>query len=125
MKISNFIKSSVLVSASVFITVSPTFAATQPDNSAVNQRDQSPHEMRAQDQSESKTDVELTRKIRQAIMAQKGFSTYAQNIKIITSNGQVTLKGPVKDAHEKTQIETLAKQVAGNSKVMNQIEIKE
>ena len=123
MKVQNLFMTAIFIGASLICTGAR--ADNQPDNSAVNQRDSAPHEMRAQDQSDSKSDVELTRKIRQAVVAQKDLSTYAKNVKIITSKGQVTLKGPVKDMNEKTQIENLAKQVAGDEKVSNKIEVKQ
>jgi hyperosmotically inducible protein len=46
-----------------------------------------------------------------------------QNVKIITQDGKVTLRGPVKSADEKTQIEKLAHEVAGAANVDNQLEV--
>lgn len=48
----------------------------------------------------------------------------AKNVKIITADGKVTLHGPVNSAEEKMKIEKLAKTVAGDAKVDNQLEIK-
>ena len=42
---------------------------------------------------------------------------------IITNDGQVTLRGPVKTEEEKKAIEGKAKQVAGVKNVENQLEI--
>ena len=50
---------------------------------------------------------------------------YAHNVKIITQDGMVTLKGPVHSEEEKQAIETKAKQVAGDGKVSNQLEVKQ
>jgi hyperosmotically inducible protein len=95
----------------------------KPDNSKINQRDQSPNEVRAQDQGTSKVDIDLTRKIRRALLKHKSFSSDAKNLKIITIDRVVTLKGPVKSLSEKEQIEKLANRIAGKSRVINQIEI--
>ena len=101
------------------------YGANEPDNTQVNQRDQSATEVSAQNQSNSKSDVEITREIRRAVVGQNNFSTYAKNIKIITLDGTVTLKGPVKSASEKMQIEKIAKKFAKASSVVNQIEVKQ
>jgi hyperosmotically inducible protein len=95
----------------------------QPDNSKMNERDRVESTVNAQDQGTSKADVELTRKIRQAVVKQKSLSADAQNIKIITINGMVTLKGPVKSMTEKNQIEKIANGIAGAPKVASQIEV--
>jgi hyperosmotically inducible periplasmic protein len=95
-----------------------------PDNSAVNARDRDAGAMTAGQQSNSKGDMELTRKIRRAVVKNKSLSTMAHNVKIITANGAVTLRGPVKTDAEKTTIGNLAQQIAGADKVDNQIEVK-
>ena len=69
---------------------------------------------------------ELTRKIRRSIMADKSLSTYAHNIKIISQNGAVTLKGPVKSDDEKKTVMAKAVAVAGSAdKVTDQISVKQ
>jgi hyperosmotically inducible protein len=57
-------------------------------------------------------------------MKDKSLSTYAHNIKIITENGQVTLKGPVRSEEEKKTVEAKATEVAGENKVTSQLDIK-
>src|ERR1700704_4635222 len=84
-----------------------------PDNTAKNQRDRSQSEATADQQKENKSDIELARQIRQALVKDKSLSTYAHNIKVIAQNGEVTLKGPVKSAEEKQAIEAKAAEVAG------------
>ena len=74
------------------------------------------------DQNENKVDVKITADIRKRVVDTK-MSTNAQNIKIITQDGHVTLRGPVKSEEEKTRIGQIAEEVAGNGKVDNQIEI--
>jgi len=75
------------------------------------------------DQSNTKSDVAITQAIRKAIVADKGLSANAHNVKIITTNGVVTLRGPVKSAAEKTTIGAKAEQVARVKSVDNQLEI--
>lgn len=96
----------------------------EPDNTGVNKRDRQDTEVTADEQGQSTADIEITRKIRRAIRENDSLSTYAQNIKIITKNGMVTLKGPVHSEHEKSTIEAKAAAVAGKAKVKNEIEIK-
>lgn len=100
------------------------FAADQADNSKVNVRDRSAHEVTADQQSNAPADIEVTRAIRQALVKDSSFSTYAQNLKVITINGMVTLKGPVRSTAEKSKAEALAKSIAGVSKVDNQLSVK-
>lgn len=96
----------------------------EPDNTAINKRDRYEEEPTADDQGQSSTDIEMTRKIRQAIMDDDSLSTYAKNIKIITKDGMVTLKGPVRSLEERTSIEAKAAAIAGTGKITNQIEVK-
>ena len=99
-----------------------TPAATQPDNSAKNKA----HHKTADQQSEGTSDRELTKKIRQSIVADKSLSTYGHNVKIIAENGMVTLKGPVKSDEEKSTIASKAAEAAGGQdKVTNQLTVKQ
>jgi hyperosmotically inducible periplasmic protein len=67
----------------------------------------------------------LTAKIRKSIMADKSLSTYAHNVKIISQNGVVTLKGPVHSDDEKKAVVAKAVEVAGSAdKVVDQITVK-
>ena len=97
---------------------------TKPDNTKVNQRDRNAGEVTADQQKANATDRELTNKIRRSVMADKSLSTYAHNIKIISQNGAVTLKGPVKSDDEKKAIVAKAVAVAGSAdKVTDQISV--
>ncbi len=92
----------------------------------MNQRDRSAGEVTADQQKTNPTDQELTRKIRQTIIADKSLSTYAHNIKIITQNGNITLKGPVKSDDEKKAVMAKAVSIAGSAdKVTDQVSIKQ
>ena len=94
-----------------------------PDNSGRNVRDRDNQTKTPGDQSENEADRAITQNIRQAITADDSLSTNAKNVKIITNDGTVTLRGPVKSEKEKTDIEAKAKQVAGVKRVDNQIEV--
>jgi osmotically-inducible protein OsmY len=89
----------------------------------VNTRDRQAGAQTADQQSNAKSDVQTTRAIRQAIMADKDLSTNAHNVKIITRAGKVTLKGPVKTAEEKKIVEAKAAEVAGAANVTSQVSI--
>jgi hyperosmotically inducible periplasmic protein len=95
----------------------------EPDNTGRNVRDRDNQTKTPGDQSENEADRTITQNIRQAITADDSLSTNAKNVKIITNDGTVTLRGPVKSEKEKTDIEAKAKQVAGVKRVDNQIEV--
>jgi osmotically-inducible protein OsmY len=95
---------------------------TNPDNSAINQKQGNT----ADQQSEASSDRMLTKKIRQALIADKSLSTYGHNVKIITKDGSVTLKGPVKSEEEKQSIASKAESIVGSpDKVTNQLLVKQ
>jgi|HubBroStandDraft_1064217.scaffolds.fasta_scaffold59907_1 hyperosmotically inducible protein len=95
---------------------------TAPDNSARNKN----HTTTADQQPENKSDLEITRDIREAIVADKSLSTYAHNVKIITQNGAVTLRGPVHSVEEKQTVASKAADVVGGpNKVTNQLTVKQ
>jgi hyperosmotically inducible periplasmic protein len=97
---------------------------TKPDNTAVNQRDRSGETETSGDQSNNAADLKITQAIRQALMNDSELSMTAKNVKIITNDGQVTLRGPVKTAQEKAKIDKLAKSAAGGAKIDDQLDVK-
>ena len=97
---------------------------TNPDNTATNERDRSGETKTSGDQSNSPADLKITQAIRQALMKDSELSMTAKNIKIITANGQVTLRGPVKSAQEKAKIDQLAKSAASGAQIDNQLDVK-
>ena len=97
--------------------------AVEPDNSGRNVRDRDDQNKTTGDQSENEADRTITQNIRRAVTADDSLSTNAKNVKIITNNGTVTLRGPVKSEKEKADIEAKAKQVAGVKSVDNQLEV--
>jgi hyperosmotically inducible protein len=93
------------------------------DNSAKNARDRDDQSITPGDQGGSVAERELTANIRRAIVSDDTLSTNAHNVKIITKDGVVTLRGPVKNAAEKTSVAAKAMKVAGVKRVDNQLEI--
>ena len=91
-----------------------------PDNSAQNKL----HTKTADNQTNAAADRHTTAAIRKAIIADKGLSIYAHNVKIITANGTVTLKGPVKSDEEKQKVASDAATVVSADKVTNQLTVK-
>lgn len=94
-----------------------------PDNSRVNRVSDGDLSVTADQQGNSKSDIEITRKIRQNLVENRVLSVYGKNVKIITRDGRVTLRGPVRSENERTVIEDSAAHVAGASNVTSGIEI--
>jgi hyperosmotically inducible periplasmic protein len=99
-------------------------SAPDADNTKKNERDRSGETQTSGDQSNSQADVKTTAAIRRAVVKDHSLSSMAKNVKIITANGTVTLRGPVKTDAEKTKIAELAQSAAGNAKIDNQLEVK-
>jgi hyperosmotically inducible periplasmic protein len=95
----------------------------QPDNTKMNKGDASKDATTTDQQKMNPSDRAISQKIRAEIMRDKSLSTYAHNVKIITQDGKVTLKGPVRTQDEKAAIEGKAVAIAGDGNVTNQIEI--
>ncbi len=102
---------------------SPSPTATAPDNSGINTRDRANNAMTAGEQSGAQGDLKLTAQIRRAIVKDKSLSMMAHNVKIISVNGQVTLRGPVKSEQEKTTVGSKAQAIAGTERVDNRLEV--
>ena len=98
---------------------------TKADNTATNERDRSGETQTSGDQSNSSADLKITQAIRQALMKDGELSTTAKNIKVITENGQVTLRGPVKNVQEKARVDQLAKSAAGGARIVDQLDVNE
>lgn len=96
--------------------------AVDRDNSAVNKRDRDASSKTPFDQNENKADIGITAGIRKGVVDTK-MSVNAQNVKIITQDGVVTLRGPVKSQEEKDRIEEIARNVAGVKTVDSQLEV--
>jgi osmotically-inducible protein OsmY len=121
-------KRTLLVLACVSALSLAAFASdrekAKPDNTATNERDRSSETQTSGDQSNSKDDVNTTAAIRRAVVKDDSLSATAKDVKVITANGTVTLRGPVKTDAEKAKIAKLAQSAAGNAKINNQLEVK-
>jgi osmotically-inducible protein OsmY len=96
----------------------------QADNSQINQRDRNASEPTADNAKNTKSDLQTMQQIRKSIVADKSLSTYAHNVKVVSENGHVTLKGTVHTEAEKSNIEAKACAVAGTENVTNNITVK-
>ena len=94
------------------------------DNTKKNERDRSGETETSGDQSNSPEDVKITAAIRRAVVEDDSLSATAKNVKIITADRTVTLRGPVQNEAEKAKIAELAQSAAGNAKIDNQLEVK-
>jgi osmotically-inducible protein OsmY len=116
-----------LFAGSFLFPVGASFAQTHSnsaaDNSAINQRDRGHETVTPIDQSNKPSDLKMTQEIRRAIVKDDSLSTAAKNIKIITIDGAVTLRGPVKTDQEKAEIASKVAQIAGGSTIHNEIEV--
>lgn len=102
----------------------PAVSETKPaDNSARNTRDAAGNELTPLDQSHAESDVELTRSIRKMLVDDDTLGTNAQNVKVITVDGKVTLRGPVATADEQARIVAIAKTAAGPDRVVSELEV--
>jgi hyperosmotically inducible protein len=104
-------------------TFAQTPSTVAPDNAKSNKVDISNATATADAQSNSAADLDLTKRIRQSITADKSLSTYAHNIKIVTVNGKVTLNGVVRSEEEKGAIEMKAANVAGSNKISSNLKV--
>jgi hyperosmotically inducible periplasmic protein len=98
--------------------------STDAENTKQNSSEQNKNTENAEKQSNSKDDLALTQKVRQAVMKDGSLSMNAKNVKIIAQDGKITLKGPVDSQQEKDTIGTKAGEIAGKNKIDNQLEVK-
>ena len=119
-----FLCTGLLLGVGVLAHAQEPNSQAPPDNTKANQRDRNANEPTADQQKDNRSDRGITKQIRQSIVKDKSLSTYAHNVKIVTQNGQVTLKGPVKSEDEKKAIEAKAAEVAGENKVSSELNVK-
>ena len=93
------------------------------DNTKINQRDQNQNEPTADQQPSNQSDMQITQQLRKAIIADKSLSSYGHNVKVITKNGFVTLKGPVRSDEEMKSIAAKADELVGADKVTNKMDV--
>ena len=97
--------------------------ANKADNTGMNKRDRDDRTVTPMNQSNNKEDLDITQAIRKSLMKQE-LSTNAKNIKVITQNGDVTLRGPVNNKAELEKVTQLAKAVPGIKNLNNELEVK-
>jgi hyperosmotically inducible periplasmic protein len=115
----------VLVLSSMFAcshAIAQSSPAVAPDNTKSNKVDAS-NSQTADAQSNNAMDLDLTKRIRQSVIADKSLSTYAHNVKIVSVNGSVTLNGVVRTPDEKSAVEMKAADIAGKDKVTSQLKV--
>ena len=95
----------------------------QPDNTGRNERDRNEAAVTPMDQSNDPKDVELTQKIRKVVVSDDALSMNAHNVKIVSANRAVTLRGPENSPEEKAKIEAAAKKAAGEENDRNELEV--
>lgn len=77
----------------------------------------------AQDQSESEPDRRITQQARQAIIKRNNLSTNAKNVKIITIERVVQLRGKVDNDVERREIVEIIRTVPGVQRVDEKLEV--
>ena len=124
-KISRGLQVAAVIVVGLWLGAGPQVRAQQsaPDNSKTNQGDANKGATTADQQKMNAADRNITKEIRSSIMKDKSLSTYAHNIKIITQDGKVTLRGPVRSEDEKAAIESKAVAIAGANNVADQLEV--
>ena len=95
---------------------------TGADNTRMNDRDKG-SSLTPVDQGNNQADLNTTQAIRKSLMADDTLSVDAKNVKIVTGNGAITLRGPVKTEAERKTIEAKAQQFAGTNRVENRLEV--
>jgi hyperosmotically inducible protein len=118
-----FALTALLAASGVPVSAQDPTPQTPPDNTKVNERDRKKSEPTAGQQDNNRSDLDITKQIRESVIKDKSLSTYAHNVKIITEAGMVTLKGPVRSDAEKRSIEEKAAAVVGPDKVTNELAV--
>jgi hyperosmotically inducible protein len=92
-----------------------------PENTRVSRRDRKAMGPTAADQKNNRSDLATTKKIRQSVIKDKSLSAHAHHVEIVTQDGTVTLKGPVRSDAEKLSIEAKAADVVGKERVVSEL----
>jgi osmotically-inducible protein OsmY len=98
-------------------------AEMQADNTAQNKVDAHGTVPEPMDQGTSDADMTITTVLRKAITSDESLSMNAKNVKIITRDGVVTLRGPVETSAERAAIEAAANAVSGVRRVDSYLEV--
>jgi hypothetical protein len=114
---------SLALGMSLMATLVPRHVDAQhsaPDNTSTKKNRIGPT---ADQRKMNLSDRAITQKIRKAIHHDRSLSPYGRNIKIFIQDGKVILRGPVRSAEEKGNLEAKAASVAGQENVTNQLEV--
>jgi hyperosmotically inducible protein len=98
---------------------------TDPNDTGRNVRDRDGRTLTPMNQGTTEGDRSITQRIRQDLTDRDELSTDAKNVKIITVDGVVTLRGPVKTDGEKTTIAGIARKAPGVKRVDDQVEVEQ
>ncbi|MFZ6711934.1 BON domain-containing protein [Undibacterium sp. TC9W] len=99
-------------------------AASNVDNSEINNRDKNAANKTPEDQFNTQEDRQVLAAIRRSVVGDKSLSVLAHNVKIMVNAGTVTLRGPVKTADEKVKVEKIAQAVKGVTSINNSLDVK-
>ena len=130
---STWIRSGACVAAGLFLmSGAPRVGAAEnasrrpkpaADDTGKNVRDADGGTLTPDQQSNDADDVALARRIRRSITKDGSLSTNAHNVKIITHDRTVTLRGPVNSEKERAAVVKKAQRIAGAAKVDDQLEV--
>jgi hyperosmotically inducible periplasmic protein len=117
-----------VITISFFLAAMPALTSaapqTPPDNTRVNQRDRSANQPTADQAKNNKSDQQIMKDIRKSVVDDKSLSTYAHNVKIISQNGKVTLKGVCRSDEERRAVRAKAEEVAGAGNVRDNLSVR-
>lgn len=117
-----------VLTMSFFLAAMPALTSaaqqTPPDNTRVNQRDRAANQPTADQAKNNKSDRQIMKDIRKSVVDDKSLSTYAHNVKVVSQNGKVTLKGVVRSDEEKRAVRAKAEEVAGAGNVRDDLSIR-
>lgn len=94
------------------------------DNTGRNVRDRETGALTPGMQNENEMDLRLTQEVRRAIVSDDSLSPNAKNIKIITRNSVVTLRGVLDNQDEKRAIASKIREIRGVRHVEDLTEVK-
>lgn len=100
-------------------------ASHEADNTGRNAVDRNDGTLTPMDQSEAQPDLDITAQIRKRLVAADGLSFSAINLKVITQEGRVTLRGSVENVSELVRVVEIANSVAGVVNIDNQVQVSE
>jgi len=112
----------IIVFAAAIVAADRAVSADDADNSKRNVADREEGSVTPGDQGNSEADIAITKQIRRGVVDRDDLSVNARNVKIVTNDGVVTLRGPVADAREKAVIVMIANQATGVKRVDDQLE---